>query len=90
MPRTSKYKANIIVENNSTNFSELFVGDMFAKNDAIIGFGDLWMGFDIFIKVSCTTAVNKISGRTIEFDTSFKVLEINFDTIDHPISKKDA
>ena len=90
--RRTKFKANITVSNEPVPFSEILIGGLFVRADATTGMSmggsNIWVGFDIYVKISSTRANNTASEREVNLDASLSVLEIDIDSIDRPIQKE--
>lgn len=91
MPRKTKYTASISVSNEPVLFCEVSIGGLFARADATTGMSmggsDLWVGFDVYVKVSNDRAINTDSERGANLDADLKVLEIDINGIDRPTRK---
>ena len=87
MPRKTKYTASISVSNEPVLFCEVSIGGLFARADATTGMSmggsDLWVGFDVYVKVSNDRAINTDSERGADL----KVLGIDINGIDRPTRK---
>ena len=65
-------------------FERLDEGDCFAKPGAY-GFGELWIGFPIYIKVNETTAYTVQDGRRCDFSGEDEVVLVKYQEVDRPL-----
>jgi hypothetical protein len=77
------YQQVIRVFEKSRAFSSLDIGDTFTKAGQTIGFGNIFAGFDIYIKTSEIDATEIRHGRTKAFKEEEKVLLIKYGLVEN-------
>jgi hypothetical protein len=58
-----------------TTFNELETGDLFTIQGTV-GFGNIFIGFPIYIKTEENTAIDIIDSRSENFEPEYKILKV--------------
>lgn len=64
-------------------FSRLDIGDTFTKTDQTIGLGNIFIGFDVYIKTNETEGIEIRGGRTKAFKEEESVLLIKYGSVEN-------
>jgi hypothetical protein len=77
------YQQSMKIYEKPRAFSRIEIGNTFTIANQIVGFGSVFVGFDTYIKINKTDAINIEDGRTKVFKEEEQMLLIKYGSIEN-------
>jgi hypothetical protein len=77
------FRQPVTVLTEPSTFGQVYIGDCFTVNTTM-GFGNIWLGFSVYLKTSDKDAIRIEDGKRCRFNIDDDALRVHYGSIERP------